>query len=78
MAELKTKRIDNDVTIGSLPDEGQRADATTLVELMGTATGSPAALWGMSIVGFGSRHYRYASGRDSDWFEIGFAPRKRN
>jgi hypothetical protein len=41
MAELKTKRNDNEVTIGSLPDEGQRADATTLVELMGTATGSP-------------------------------------
>ncbi|MCO5207271.1 MAG: DUF1801 domain-containing protein, partial [Anaerolineae bacterium] len=41
-------------------------------------TGEPGALWGTSIVGFGTYHYKYASGREGDWFVTGFSPRKQN
>ena len=46
--------------------------------MMQSLTGEPAQLWGPSIVGFGSYHYRYASSREGDWFLTGFAPRKRD
>ncbi|MFC4602338.1 DUF1801 domain-containing protein [Rhodococcus kronopolitis] len=54
----------------------RRRDADTLLALMETATGERAAMWGPSIVGFGSYHYRYASGREGDAPAAGFAPRK--
>ncbi len=80
MAELKTKPSDDDVAafIAAIPDETQRQDAATLAALMERATGSPPALWGGKMVGFGSYHYHYASGREGDWFVVGFAPRSRN
>lgn len=62
--------------IDSVPDDRRRRDAASLVELMGDVTGQPPALWGSSIVGFGTRHYRYASGREGDVAAVGFAPRK--
>ena len=46
--------------------------------MMQEATGEPPVMWGESIVGFGSRHYRYASGREGDWFVVGFSPRARS
>jgi len=49
-----------------------------LVRIMASATGSKPKMWGSSIVGFGSYHYRYASGREGDWFTTGFSPRKQN
>ena len=45
---------------------------------MEDVTGAEATMWGDSIVGFGSYHYTYASGRENDWFLVGFAPRKRS
>jgi hypothetical protein len=80
MAEPKTKQGDADVTgfVTSIADEGQRTDAAVLIELMQRVTGSPPAMWGTSMVGFGSYHYRYASGREGDWFLVGFAPRKQS
>ena len=80
MAELKTKPSDEDVHafIARIPDEAQRADAATLTELMQRVTGSRPTLWGGKIVGFGSYRYTYASGRQGDWFVIGFAPRSKN
>ncbi|MGH3993416.1 MAG: DUF1801 domain-containing protein [Pseudonocardiaceae bacterium] len=80
MAELKTRRNDWDVGefIASIPDEGQRRDSATLVELMTAVTGSAATMWGTNMVGFGSYHYRYASGHEGDWFVVGFAPRKKS
>ena len=57
---------------------GRKEDATVLLELMGRVTGEPAVLWGPSIVGFGSYHYRYESGREGDSPITGFAARKAN
>src|SRR5262249_29613891 len=56
--------------------EQRRSDAKLLVELMREVTGQPAVMWGSSIIGFGSRHYRYASGREGDTVAVGFSPRK--
>ncbi len=80
MAELKTKSSDASVEefLQSVPDERKRADSRTLLEMMQAATGAPPQMWGSSIVGFGSYHYTYASGREGDWFVTGFAPRKQN
>ncbi len=80
MAELKTKPSDEDVSafIASIPDEGQRQDAATLAGLMQGATGEPGLPWGGKIVGYGRSRYRYASGRDGQWFMVGFAPRAKN
>jgi hypothetical protein len=54
----------------------RRRDADTLLELMGEATGQPARMWGSSIIGFGTYHYKYASGREGDSPAAGFSPRK--
>lgn len=55
----------------------QREDAQGLIALMSAITSAPPVLWGTSIVGFGQYRYRYASGREGDWFYCGFAMRKR-
>ena len=54
----------------------RRRDAETMLELMGRVTRQPARMWGPSIVGFGSYHYRYESGREGDAPAAGFSPRK--
>jgi hypothetical protein len=54
----------------------RRADGQTLLALMGDVSGEAPAMWGPSIVGFGSYHYRYDSGREGDFLRIGFSPRK--
>jgi hypothetical protein len=54
----------------------RRRDADTLLELMTRATGQPARMWGSSIIGFGTYHYTYASGREGDAPAAGFSPRK--
>lgn len=54
----------------------RRRDADTMLELMTRATGQPATMWGRSIVGFGTYHYRYESGREGDAPAAGFSPRK--
>lgn len=56
----------------------RRQDAQTLTELFGRATGVEPYMWGPSIVGYGSYHYRYASGREGDAPAVGFSPRKAN
>jgi hypothetical protein len=80
MAELKTQRNDGDVHafLAGVPDEAVRRDAERMVGLMRTAARAEPVMWGSNIVGFGSYHYIYASGREGDWFLIGFAPRKKN
>lgn len=80
MAELKTAQNDGDVEafIASVEDETKRQDCRTLVDLMSKVTGSPPSMWGTAIVGFGSYRYRYASGRENDWFKVGFSPRKQS
>lgn len=79
MAEIKTKKTTASVAdyIAGLKDPAVRADATTLVRMMEKATGEKARMWG-SIIGVRDIHLRYATGREVDWFAIGFAPRKSN
>jgi len=76
--ENKTKATKASVTayIAALPDEGKRSDAKTLVRMMQAATGEKPAMWGPSIIGFGSVHYVYESGREGDMPLLGFSPRK--
>jgi len=78
MPENKTKATKLSVAafIDALPDETKRADAKALVKLMQTATGEKPAMWGPSIIGFGSYHYKYDSGREGDMPLAGFSPRK--
>jgi len=73
----KTTATDGDVGafLDGIGDDQRRRDAKALAEVMREVTGQPAVLWGSSIVGFGSRHYRYDSGREGDTPSIGFAPR---
>lgn len=80
MAELKTKMNDAsvDAFLNTVVDERKRQDCFTLVDLMTEATGAQPRMWGDSIVGFGEYHYKYASGREGNWFLAGFAPRKQN
>mgnify|MGYP001244575010 CR=1 FL=1 len=80
MAELKTKPTDQSVEefLNNIPDEKRRQECRTVAQLMQAATGAEPKMWGSSIVGFGSYHYRYASGRKGDWFLTGFSPRKQN
>lgn len=74
--ENETRPTNHDIIdfIANLPEE-QQADTNTLVQLMQDVSDEPAVLWG-KIVGFGSYHYKYASGREGDWMRIGFGPRK--
>jgi len=78
MAENKTKPTKLSVAafIDTLPDAGKRTDAKDLARLMQSATGEKPKMWGPSIVGFGSHHYKYESGREGDMPIVGFSPRK--
>jgi hypothetical protein len=80
MAENKTKKTEASVTdfLNSIPDEKKRQDSFILLEMMTRITGLAPKMWGESIVGFGDIHYKYASGREGDWFKVGFSPRKQN
>lgn len=80
MAELKTKPTDESVRrfLNTIADEQTRADCSTLIALMKQATKAEPKMWGTSVVGFGSYHYVYESGREGDWFVTGFSPRKQN
>ena len=80
MAELQTKSNDGSVEdfINSVTDDQKRQDAFALVELMRQATKSEPKMWGSSIIGFGNYSYKYASGREAEWFLTGFSPRKQN
>jgi hypothetical protein len=80
MAENKTTPNDQDVEqfLNSVEDERKRKDSFTILELMQQVTGLEPRMWGSSIVGFGSYHYTYASGRQGDMMLAGFAPRKQN
>ncbi len=80
MAENKTQKTDASVEdfLSTIADDAVRSDCETLIEMMEKITKSPPAMWGASIIGFGTYHYRYASGREGDWLLTGFSPRKQN
>ena len=80
MAELKTKKNEASVEdfINAVEHEGKRNDSFEILEMMKQITGEKPRMWGASIIGFGDLHYKYASGREGDWFKVGFSPRKAN
>ncbi len=80
MAELKTKQTEQSAEdfLNAIADEKMRQDCFTIVKLMQKATKAKPKMWGPSIVGFGDYHYKYESGRENDWFYVGFSPRKQN
>lgn len=80
MAELKTKVTDQNVEdfLNGITDDKRREDSFAILKLMKETTGDEPKMWGSSIVGFGDYHYKYQSGREGDWFIVGFSPRKQN
>ena len=78
----KNKTIPNEQSVeqflNSVEDERKRKDSFTILELMKQVTGMEPKMWGSSIVGFGSYHYKYESGREGDMILAGFSPRKQN
>ncbi|MGX6443547.1 DUF1801 domain-containing protein [Neobacillus sp. K501] len=78
MYEPKMKETDNSVVefIESVENEKKKADAYQLLEIFEEVTGYDAKMWGPSIIGFGSYHYKYASGHEGDAPLVGFSPRK--
>lgn len=78
MSTNKTKPTTRSVELflDDLIPEQRKNDSWTLYRLMEKITGSQGVLWGTSIIGFGDYHYKYASGREGDWFLTGFSPRK--
>jgi hypothetical protein len=80
MAENKTKANSQDVVtfLSNVENPDRREDALSLLTLMKEATGVEGVMWGSAIVGFGSYHYKYESGREGDTMIVGFSPRKQN
>ncbi len=78
MADNKTKptKVSAAAFIDALTDQSRRADAKALVKLMQKAAGEKPKMWGASIIGFGSYHYTYDSGREGDMPAVAFSPRK--
>ncbi len=79
MGELKTRPTSRSVTefIRSVEPAERRKECRTVMKIMREVTGARPRMWGDSIVGYGSYHYKYASGREGDWFVAGFSPRKQ-
>lgn len=80
MAETKTKPTDVsvDAFLDGVAHPVRRADGKAVRAMMERVTGQPAVMWGPSIIGFGSYHYRYASGHEGDMCRVGFSPRSAN
>lgn len=80
MAEAKTKPTNESVKdfLNRIPEAERREDCIAVAKMMEEITGEKPKMWGPSIVGFGSYHYKYASGREGDWLVTGFSPRKKD
>ena len=80
MAQLKTQPNNQSVEayLNTIEPQQKQEDCFAILKLMQEVTGETPQLWGDSIVGFGSYHYKYASGREGDWFVTGFAARKKS
>ena len=76
--QLKTQKNNASVKafLDSVTDEKKRRDAFTVSGIMQDITGEKPAMWGKSLVGFGSYHYKYDSGQEGDWPLVSFSPRK--
>jgi hypothetical protein len=81
LADIKTKQTAASVDsfIDSVPDEQKRKDSHVILKIMEKATKEQPKMWGSSLIGFGNKRFRSpATGREVDWFKIGFSPRKAN
>lgn len=81
MAEIKTKQTTASVDdfLNGVKDEQQRKDSLVILDMMKRASGEEPKMWGSSMIGFGTKRYKSpATGREVDWFKIGFSPRKAN
>ena len=80
MAEPKTKptRASVKAFLDAVEDERKRRDCWEVIKMMASVTGNKPKMWGTSIIGFGSYHYKYRSGREGDWPITGLSPRKQN
>jgi hypothetical protein len=81
MAELLTKpnkKLPIERIIDLQECEKKQGDCKELIQLMREVTNEEPQMWGSSIIGFGKYHYKYESGREGDWFKVGFSPRKQN
>ena len=80
MAEAKTKQTNASVEkfLREIPDPVKREDSMKVAAMMTEITRHKPKMWGPNIVGFGSRHYKYASGQEGDWPVVAFSPRKQN
>ncbi len=78
MAVNKTRPTEISVTtfVGTLTEPARRSDAKAMTKMMKRATGEKPKMWGPSIIGFGTHHYKYESGREGDTALVGFSPRK--
>ncbi len=77
-AKTKPTKMSPIQFIAGIEDESLRSDCRVIMKLMKSVTGEPPKMWGPSIIGFGSYHYKYASGHEGDACLVGFAPRKPN
>ena len=79
-AQNKTVATESSVSafLDSIEDKEKRNAAKKILNLMEKISGDRAKMWGPSIIGFGTYHYKYESGREGDFFKIGFSPRKQN
>lgn len=80
MAEIKTRPTDVsvDAFLDGIAHPVRRADGKAVRAMMERVTGEPAVMWGPSIIGFGTYHYRYDSGHEGDMCRLGFSPRSAN
>jgi len=80
VSDLKTKATKASVNmfLRGIEEEKKRKDSLAIQDLMGQVTKTKPEMWGTSIVGFGRYRYKYASGRQGEWFLTGFSPRKQN
>jgi Domain of unknown function (DU1801) len=78
MAEIETKPTEKSVKafLDGISDKSRRTDCYTVLDMMKRVTGDKPTIWGTGVVGFGSYHYKYASGHEGDCFLVGFASRK--
>lgn len=78
MAEPKTKPNKNSIPqfINQIENKIRQADSKIILKMMQDITKTKATLWGTAIIGFGTYHYKYASGCEGDWMKTGFSPRK--
>ena len=80
MAEIKTKvnKASAKTFLSAIPDSEKRVDCIHIAKVMEKVAKAKPEMWGASIVGFGRRKYTYANGKEAEWMQIGFSPRKQN